>query len=122
MKGFGFGVMHVEQRLPTVEEYKGLRLSVGWDIPDDKALGRTLANSLYSVVAEHNGSLVGLGRVVGGGGSFPFFCRAHGGKGPGGLLCCIWLCGSGGARTRNVSDHALTISISPNRGGEGSLA
>lgn len=43
---------------------------MGWNIPDDEAIGRALASSLFSVVAEDDGLLVGLGRVVGDGGLY----------------------------------------------------
>ena len=62
--------MKLEHRSPTISEYKQLRASVGWWKVDKGAAETGLANSLFSVVAVENDTLVGFGRVVGDGGLY----------------------------------------------------
>lgn len=57
--------MHLEHRIPTVSEYKDLRVSVGWWETDEDATEVALSNSLFCVVAMENGNIVGVGRIVG---------------------------------------------------------
>jgi GNAT superfamily N-acetyltransferase len=56
-------------RNPTVEEYCALRAGAGLS-PRSEAIVRTaLPNTLFSVVIEHNGKAIGMGRVIGDGGT-----------------------------------------------------
>jgi GNAT superfamily N-acetyltransferase len=59
----------IVMRNPTVEEYCALRARAGLS-PRSEAIARVaLPNTLFSVVVEHRGSAVGMGRVVGDGGT-----------------------------------------------------
>jgi GNAT superfamily N-acetyltransferase len=67
--------MHPDQfqivsRVPTVEEYLTLREAVGWGTTDIQMTARGLANALFSVCVEHEGNVVGCGRVIGDGGLY----------------------------------------------------
>lgn len=62
--------MRIEQKTPTVAEYRTLRDSVGWRKTDKNATEVALSNSLFSVVAIENDKIVGLGRIVGDGGIY----------------------------------------------------
>ena len=62
----------IEEKSPSVEEYKHLRKSVDWHYPNDKAIEKSLNNSNYYVCAVENGKIVGMSRVVGDD-SFIFF-------------------------------------------------
>lgn len=64
--------IRIESRLPTVEEFKVLRLSVGWALPSDAAIARGLSGSVYGVCAVDDGVVVATGRIVGDGG-FTYF-------------------------------------------------
>ena len=60
---------YIERKI-LVDEYLTLRRSVGWR---DTAIEKTkiaLQNSLYSIVVEENGSVIGMGRIVGDGGIY----------------------------------------------------
>jgi GNAT superfamily N-acetyltransferase len=58
----------LEDRLPTLEEYRALCTAVGWgEIINFDAAPKSLANSPFGVVIRHNGETVGMGRVVGDG-------------------------------------------------------
>jgi GNAT superfamily N-acetyltransferase len=58
-------------RSPTCEEYEALCRSVGWRDDVNFAVAQTaLANSLFHVVAEIDGAVVGMARVVGDGAMF----------------------------------------------------
>ena len=64
------GVTYV-QRLPTVEEYRKLSDAVGWtSFTDLEAIGKSLPKSLFSIVAEKDGELIGCTRVGGDGAVF----------------------------------------------------
>ena len=60
--------IHVIERNPSVEEYLDLIASVNWRRRDPEAVKIALGNSLFSVCAESEGQLVGMGRVIGDGG------------------------------------------------------
>ena len=60
----------VVERVPTVEEYLGLREAVGWGRRDEQMTARGLASALYTVCVVHDGRVVGCGRVVGDGGLY----------------------------------------------------
>jgi len=55
------------ERLPTVEEHKQLWGAVGWGDVNIKVTERSIANSIYGLVAESDGQIVGMGRIVGDG-------------------------------------------------------
>ena len=57
--------MIIKERNPTYDEYKTLREAVGWWSTEDKSTKTALKNALYSVVALHNGAVIGIGRIIG---------------------------------------------------------
>ena len=57
-------------RQPSVEEFIHLRQLVGWGTPDTLATEQSVSNALFSVCLEKDGTLIGLGRVVGDGGLY----------------------------------------------------
>jgi hypothetical protein len=57
----------LEERFPTVNEYKRLRNAVGWVNCDDKSIAIGLHNSLFSVCVLKKNEVIGCGRVVGDG-------------------------------------------------------
>jgi GNAT superfamily N-acetyltransferase len=61
----------IVERLPTIQEYIALCLSVGWaENTNFDAAKVALPCSLYAVVALHDDKVVGMGRVVGDGAIF----------------------------------------------------
>ena len=61
----------IEERIPTLEEYRKLCEAVGWgQFVNFEAAPIALLNSVYSVVAVHQEEIVGMGRIVGDGGIF----------------------------------------------------
>ena len=56
-------------RNPTVEEYCRLRAGAGLSPRNETIVRAALPNTLFSVVIERNGEAVGMGRVVGDGGT-----------------------------------------------------
>lgn len=59
------------ERAPTCEEYEALCQAVGWgDNVNYAAAKAALANSLFHVVADVDGEIVGMARVVGDGAMF----------------------------------------------------
>jgi len=59
------------ERVPTIEEYERLCRAVGWgDVMNFAAAAQGLPRSLHAVVAEADGTAVGMGRVVGDGAIF----------------------------------------------------
>jgi len=60
----------VVERTPTVDEYNRVRKSAGLSPKDSQAAARGLANTLFAVCVLHNGTVVGIGRVIGDGGLF----------------------------------------------------
>jgi GNAT superfamily N-acetyltransferase len=56
-------------RNPTVEEYCALRTGAGLSPRSKESARVALPNTLFSVVVEHWGSAVGMGRIVGDGGT-----------------------------------------------------
>ncbi len=65
--------MRIEHRAPIVSEYRELRDSVGWWKVEEKAIEKALKNSLFSVVAIENDTVVGIARIVGDGGLYFYF-------------------------------------------------
>ncbi len=61
----------IVERKPTLSEYLALADSVGWSKYVTPETARTaLENTLFAVVAEQDGSPVGMGRIVGDGALF----------------------------------------------------
>jgi GNAT superfamily N-acetyltransferase len=56
-------------RIPTVAEYCALRAGAGLSPRSPEIVRVALPNTLFAVVIEHRGSAVGMGRVVGDGGT-----------------------------------------------------
>jgi GNAT superfamily N-acetyltransferase len=56
-------------RNPTVAEYCGLRAGAGLSARSEEIARVALPNTLFAVVVEHRGIAVGMGRVVGDGGT-----------------------------------------------------
>jgi GNAT superfamily N-acetyltransferase len=56
-------------RNPTVAEYTALRAGAGLSPRSEEIARVALPNTLFAVVAEHQGRAVGMGRVVGDGGT-----------------------------------------------------
>jgi GNAT superfamily N-acetyltransferase len=61
--------MHeIEHRLPSIDEHRRLAASVGWeDHFDGATIGDSIAGSLHGVVVIADGTVVGMGRIVGDG-------------------------------------------------------
>ena len=57
------------ERLPAVAEYRDLRRLSGLSEKTMEAAERGLPATLYSVVIEHEGAAIGMGRVIGDGGT-----------------------------------------------------
>lgn len=81
----------VVERTPTVEEYNRVRGAAGLTVKDEVAARRGLANTLYGVCVEYEGTVVGIGRVIGDGGLFydivdMAVIEAHQGKGLGRMI------------------------------------
>lgn len=57
------------ERLPAVAEYRDLRRLSGLSEKTVEAAERGLPATLYAVVIEHEGAAIGMGRVVGDGGT-----------------------------------------------------
>jgi GNAT superfamily N-acetyltransferase len=58
------------ERPPTVEEYRRLRRTAGWDDMTDEGLATGLSSALYSCVLLDGDEVVACGRVVGDGGMY----------------------------------------------------
>lgn len=57
------------ERTPTIEEFCDLRRLTGLTPKSAEAAARGLPNTQYAVVIEANGKAIGMGRVVGDGGT-----------------------------------------------------
>lgn len=57
------------ERTPTVSEYCDLRVRVGLSAKAVEAAAAGLPNTRYAVVLEHGGVAIGMGRVIGDGGT-----------------------------------------------------
>lgn len=66
------------EKKPTVEEYIQLRNSIGWNILQHDKIEKGLDNSIYCVCVEEKGSIVGIGRIIGDGGTV--FYTGYNGK------------------------------------------
>ena len=54
-------------RSVTAEEFIDMRKSVGWNYPDSEIVEKGLNNTLYSVCAEIESTIVAYGRIIGDG-------------------------------------------------------
>lgn len=59
----------ITERVPSVEEYIKIRNSIGWKILQRDRIERGLNNSTYCVCAEDQGRIIGIGRIIGDGGT-----------------------------------------------------
>lgn len=57
------------ERIPTIEEYRELRRLSGLSGKSEEAAARGLPNTIHAVVIEHAGETIGMGRVIGDGGT-----------------------------------------------------
>ena len=57
------------ERLPTISEYRDLRRLSGLSEKTLEAAERGLPATLFAVVVEHEGAAIGMGRVIGDGGT-----------------------------------------------------
>jgi GNAT superfamily N-acetyltransferase len=57
------------ERTPTVTEYRELRRLVGLSAKTEEAAVAGLPNTLFAVVLEHEGVAMGMGRIIGDGGT-----------------------------------------------------
>lgn len=57
--------MKISLDKPTVEEYKKLRLSAEWPMPEDKAIEKAISGSELFVTAREGKDLVGMCRIFG---------------------------------------------------------
>jgi len=76
------------ERLPSVEDYKRIRVAAGLSYKDTGAAEIGLANTVFGVCMESEGRVVGIGRIVGDGALFfeivdIAVMPEHQGKGPG---------------------------------------
>jgi GNAT superfamily N-acetyltransferase len=60
---------HLIERNPTVTEYRDLRRLVGLSEKTEEAAAAGLPNTRYAVVLEHQGEAIGMGRIIGDGGT-----------------------------------------------------
>ncbi len=81
----------LEERAPTVQEYRRLRGAVGWGEMPEEGLAAGLASSLYSCVVLDGDEVIACGRVIGDGGMY-FYVQdvmvmpEYHGRGLGGLV------------------------------------
>lgn len=54
--------------IPGVEEYRALRVAAGLTAKSNLAAERGLAGSLFAVCVRKDGTLIGMGRIIGDGG------------------------------------------------------
>jgi GNAT superfamily N-acetyltransferase len=59
----------IVQRTPTIPEYRHLRRLSGLSEKTEDAAARGLPATLFAVVVEHDGEAIGMGRVIGDGGT-----------------------------------------------------
>lgn len=82
----------LERRAPSVEELRALHRAVGWEaLPDDDAVARGLAASLFGVVVTRCGEPIACARLVGDGAIYCYLqdlivVPEHQGRGLGDLL------------------------------------
>lgn len=66
MRGMSYALLHAT---PSVETYQRLRVASGLSAKSAEAAARGLPNTLFAVQVLHEGEAVGMGRVVGDGGT-----------------------------------------------------
>ena len=59
----------IVERTPTIEEYRDLRARSGLSAKTAEAAERGLPNTIFAVVIERDGKTIGMGRVIGDGGT-----------------------------------------------------
>jgi Acetyltransferases len=59
--------VNIITRTVTAEEFIDMRKSVGWNYPDSEIVERGLNNTLFSVCAEVENTIVAYGRIIGDG-------------------------------------------------------
>jgi ribosomal protein S18 acetylase RimI-like enzyme len=57
----------LELTRPTVDDFLRLRSKVGWGELDTTLAEKSISNSLFHVIIQHDNTLIGMGRVVGDG-------------------------------------------------------
>ena len=57
------------ERTPTIPEYRSLRRGSGLSDKTEEAAARGLPATQFAVVIEHEGTAIGMGRVIGDGGT-----------------------------------------------------
>jgi GNAT superfamily N-acetyltransferase len=63
------GEYAIVERTPTVEEFRELRALNGLSPKSAEAAAKGLPNTVFAVVVEHEGRTIGMGRVIGDGGT-----------------------------------------------------
>ena len=54
------------KRVPTLEEFRDLRINAGWRLPSDPMITDALSNTIFGVCVENTeGATIGMGRIVG---------------------------------------------------------
>lgn len=64
------GVYRIVEKVPSVEDYNRVRVGAGLSKKAPAAAEVGLANTVFGVCVEKDGSVVGIGRIVGDGGLF----------------------------------------------------
>jgi len=88
----GTDAYELEARAPTLEEYRAICEDVGWESAINfAAAAASLEASIHAVVALHEGTVVGMGRVVGDGAIYFYVqdvavVREHQGNGLGATI------------------------------------
>jgi N-acetylglutamate synthase-like GNAT family acetyltransferase len=59
----------IETKPPTIEEFRDLRAATGLGLRSEEAARRGLGNELFAVTVRTDGKAVGMGRIVGDGGT-----------------------------------------------------
>jgi GNAT superfamily N-acetyltransferase len=63
--------VNLVERLPTMEEYRRLTVAVNWEsFTNYESAAKSLPQSLFCVVVEHEGEFAGMARVIGDGAMF----------------------------------------------------
>jgi ribosomal protein S18 acetylase RimI-like enzyme len=55
----------IEKRVPTIDEFNFLRMAASWPLLSADLTKKGLANSLFGVCLMKDGTIIGMGRVVG---------------------------------------------------------
>ncbi|MBN1364382.1 MAG: GNAT family N-acetyltransferase [Syntrophaceae bacterium] len=57
--------IEIRKEIVSLESFKTLRKSVGWPLPPDRSIEKSLSNTEYCVTAYVDSEIVGMGRIVG---------------------------------------------------------